>query len=121
MFCGTWKAGLCRLWLHQAIYLMKISQEFDFVFKSYCRKNRFGDRHVRRDDYEVIRAQDSQIIDPSELATTVEPGMVLEISIFLRQNMALQDDKTKCLRCGHINPDAHDWIHWKVPLNYRPC
>jgi hypothetical protein len=73
--------------------LYNIQQEFDFIIKAYCHKNRFGDSHVRRDDYEVIRADDNQIIDPSELASTVEPGMVLEISIFLRRSTAFWDDR----------------------------
>ena len=90
------------------------------MIKGYCCKNRFRDSDVGRDDYEVIRAQDSLIIDPSELGRIVEPGMVLEISIFLRHSAASLSDKNKCLRCGHINLDAHGWIHWKVPLNVLP-
>ena len=76
---------------------------------------------MRRDDYEVIRAEDSQIVDPSKLASMVEPGTVLEISIFLRQNIDPQDDKTKCLRCGHKNMNSSDWIHWKVPITFYAC
>jgi hypothetical protein len=73
---------------------------------------------VTHNDYEVIRGEDNQIIAPSDLARMVEPGMVLEISIFLRENTADEIDKSKCLRCGHINSDVCGWIQWKVHLNF---
>jgi hypothetical protein len=121
MFCATWEVGPSRPQIHLVIYLVKFYQEFDFIIKGYCRKNRSGDSYVRRDDYEVMRAQDSRIIVPSKLASTVEPGMVLEISIFLRQNATAQNDKMKCPRCRYINLNACDWIRWKVPLSFYTC
>jgi len=68
----------------------------------------------------VIRAEDNQIVDPGELASTAEPGLKLEMSIVLRQGTTFQDAKEKCPRCLHMNLDAtvdHGWIQWKVPLN----
>jgi len=120
MFCSTWKVGYCQLHIRLAkrhCHLLNVEQEFDFMIKGCCRKNRFGDQAIMRDDYEVIRAQDSQIINPPDLGRMVEAGMVLEISIFLRQSAASLSDRKKCLRCGHINLDGHGWIHWKVPLD----
>lgn len=95
----------------------QLYQEFDFVIKSYCRKDRLGDGHVMRNNYEVIREEDSQIVCPSELGSIIQPGTILEISIFLRKDIPVQEDKTKCLRYGHINIGAQDWINWKVYLN----
>ena len=70
---------------------------------------------MKRGDYEVIRPEDGQIISRSDLATAVEPGMVLEISIILRQNKTYQDNAKKCPRCNYINYNATgDWILWKV-------
>lgn len=94
-------------------------QEFDFIVKSYCRKDRLGDWHVMRDDYEVVREEDSQIVRPSEFGSVIQPGTVLEISIFLRKNSPFQEVETKCLRCSHINVGARGWIHWKVFLNFK--
>jgi hypothetical protein len=66
----------------------------------------------------VIRAEDNRIVGPSELASAVEPGMKLEMSILLWKATAFLD-KGKCPRCRHINLDVtvdHGWIQWKVPL-----
>ena len=71
--------------------------------------------------YEVIRPEDSQTISPSKFAGSVEPGMVLELSVILRQDEALQDNKNKCPRCHFTNRNAtfnHGWIEWKVILHF---
>ncbi|KIM74459.1 hypothetical protein PILCRDRAFT_14367 [Piloderma croceum F 1598] len=86
MFCSTWKT-------------------FDYIIKGYC-KDRYGDHHVKWGAYEVIRAEDSQTISPSKFAHSVEPGMVLELSIILRQDETLQDSKDKCPRCHFVNRNA---------------
>jgi len=68
---------------------------------------------VKRGDYEVIRPYDGQIICPSEFASTVQPGMVLEISIILRRHEAFQDIKETCPRCCLIMGNAtvaNGWI-----------
>jgi hypothetical protein len=79
-----------------------------------------GHQFIERGDYEVLRTEDHQIISPSELASTVQPGMKLEITIVLRPDTAFQDTKDKCPRCRHINlnvtPDR-GWIQWKVLTN----
>jgi len=65
----------------------------------------------------VMRAADSQPIDPSEFVGQVESGMVLEMSIVLRQRTAYQK---KCPRCGYINMDVavkNGWIEWPVYSN----
>ena len=57
------------------------------------------------------------MIGPSEFASTVEPGMVLEMSIVLRQKIPFQDNKETCPRCGHFNLNVtanSGWIEWKV-------
>lgn len=65
----------------------------------------------------LIRAADSQPINPSECASQVEAGMVLEMSIILRDYaaFAFEDNKPKCPRCGHVNlgvPTRNGWIEW---------
>lgn len=67
----------------------------------------------------MIRADGSHTIGHSEFANTVKPGMVLEMSIVLRQPAAFQDNKQKCPRCHHVNLNVtttSGWIDWKVPL-----
>ena len=72
-----------------------------------------GVSYIKRGDYEVIRAEDSQIIGPSELASMVQPGMKLKISIVMRQRVA---DQRICPRCRYINLQvtASGWIEWQV-------
>jgi len=65
----------------------------------------------------MIRAEDSQIIDRSKFATAVEPEMILEMSIVMRERTVGLDNEKKCIRCGHLNsivvPD-NGWIEWQV-------
>ena len=92
-------------------------QDFNRVITGYCR-DRIGNGYVERGDYQVIDAEDRRI-SPNELAAEVKPGMILEMSIILRQNAAFEDDK-KCPRCKFLNADVtarNGWIEWKVPLN----
>jgi hypothetical protein len=77
---------------------------------------------VRWGDYEVINAEDGQVVQPSEFVSAITPEMVLEISIILRQDERFQYGKQKCPRCNNINLDAtvkNGWIEWKVFLNIR--
>jgi hypothetical protein len=63
-------------------------------------------------EYQVLRAEDSQVIRRSEIAT-VRAEMILEMSIVLRQ--IFQETKGKCPRCNHIdlNPTVNGgWIEW---------
>lgn len=72
---------------------------------------------MERGDYQVIRADNNQVIGWSELPNTVESGMILEMSIILRQETAFQNTKEKCPRCGHVNLNVtanRGWIEWKV-------
>lgn len=64
-----------------------------------------------------MRAEDSQVIDRSQFGSKVDSGMILEISIILRQTVTLHDNKGKCPRCGHINVNViknDGWIKWQV-------
>jgi hypothetical protein len=65
----------------------------------------------------VLRATDSQNIDPSQFAAMIRPGMVLEMSIVLRQKIAFQSNTTVCPRCDHVNLNVavnNSWIAWLV-------
>jgi len=79
--------------------------DFDYIINGYCR-DRFGNRFVERGDYEILRADDSRMINRSEFANAVEPGMVFEMSIVMRRSETVQDNKEKCPRCLHINSNA---------------
>jgi hypothetical protein len=92
---------------------------FDYVVQVHC-KDRVGINFIQRGDYEVLHAKDNQIIDPSEFASTVEPGMKLEMSIVMRQSTA---DQTRCPRCGYFNSQVavcDGWIDWQVFPNLHP-
>lgn len=96
--------------------LISANKDFNYVINGYC-KDRAGNRFIERGDYQIIRAEGSRVIGPSAFARTVEPGMVLEISIILRQATAFQKD---CPRCGRVNSTVTangGWIEWQVSLN----
>ena len=62
----------------------------------------------------MVSAEDNQIISPSIVARTIEPGMVVEMSIVLHQETNFQET---CPRCGHGSSNvtvASGWIEWKV-------
>jgi hypothetical protein len=97
---------------------MLFIQDFDYIVQVHC-KDRVGINFIERGDYEVLHAEDSEIIGPSELASTVAPGMKLEMSIVMRQSTA---DQTRCPRCGYYNPQVaacSGWIEWQVFLNWH--
>jgi hypothetical protein len=84
------------------------------VIQGYCR-GQPGHRLVKQGDYQMIRTQDSQTIDPSEFANVVGPGMTLEMSIILQRRTALQDNKGKCPQCRYVNSTLNvinGWIEW---------
>ena len=61
IFCSTSK--VCNLFLvsHRLGLCIFISQDFDYVFQLY-RRDSVGIEFIERGDYEVLRAEDSQII-----------------------------------------------------------
>ena len=61
IFCSTSK--VCNLFLvsHRLGLYIFISQDFDYVFQLY-RRDSVGIEFIERGDYEVLRAEDSQII-----------------------------------------------------------
>ena len=67
-------------------------------------------------NYELVRAEDNHTMNRSEFGSTVQPGMVLEISIILKRIEAPQDNAEKCPRCGYVNKIASGWTKWKVLL-----
>jgi len=98
IFCSTWR-------------------DFDYVIQVHCRDHQ-GCDFIARGDYEIIRAEDFQIIQPSEFASAVQSGVKLEMSIVMWQKTA---DERKCPRCGHINfpPTAiNGWIECRRCLGH---
>ena len=75
---------------------------------------------MERGDYEVIRS-DGQVVDRSDFASTLEPGIVVEMSIILHRDEPMEDSKGRCPRCKYINRSASTagggWIEWKVSTN----
>jgi len=119
-FCATWEV---RFLLHE-LYIVQshilVSQGFDHIIKGYF-KNRAGSDYVERGDYHILRAEDNQTIASSELGRTVKAGMLLEMSIIMRQTTPLKAHETKCPRCHHTNSDAmliNGWVEWKVSQPY---
>jgi hypothetical protein len=104
---GVLVAGSCHL-------LISPLKDFDYVINGYC-KNRIGDSFIERGDYQVVRAEDTRVINPSEFAAKVKSGMKVEISIVLRRNADFKDAKTRCPRCRYMNfnvASISDWIEW---------
>jgi hypothetical protein len=69
----------------------------------------------------LVRAVDNGSISRSEFASMVEPGMIVELSIVVRQRLAFQEDTEKCPRCDFVNLNvaAHNgWIEWQVHLRF---
>jgi hypothetical protein len=65
----------------------------------------------------MIRAEDCQIISPGEFASSVESGMVLEMSIVLRKRATFEDNEEMCPRCDYVNLNVTSnsgWIEWQV-------
>jgi hypothetical protein len=86
------------------------------MVKRYC-KNRIGDHYVEQGDYHVLQTRDSQIIRPADFASSIEPGMALEMSIILRKGMTFQDSRKNCPRCSsdHTSAAGSDgWVEWLV-------
>jgi hypothetical protein len=76
---------------------------------------------VERGNYQVLSAKNSQTVNQSEIASTVEPGMVLEMTIIMRESTAIQDIQGKCPRCQHINLHSNGnngWVVWQVHLRF---
>ena len=72
---------------------------------------------MERGDYEVIRS-DGQVVDCSDFASTLKPGIVVEMSIILHRDEPMEDSKGQCPRCKYVNRSASTgWIEWKVPTN----
>jgi hypothetical protein len=65
----------------------------------------------------MIRFEDSQIMALSDLAGTIGPGEILEMTIVLRRKMVYQ---RKCPRCGHknLNATTSGWIEWQVAFKF---
>lgn len=63
----------------------------------------------------MIHSEDSRTIGHSEFASSVESGMVIEMSIVLRKRTSFEEKEEKCPRCGYINfniPGYSGWIEW---------
>jgi hypothetical protein len=81
---------------------------------------------VKQGDYQIIHAEDGQMISPLEFAKTVRPGMTLEMSIVLRRRTTLPHSKMQCPQCEYIHSTintAYGWIEWQVASNliYVTC
>lgn len=113
MFCSTWEVSSDCLFLTVGLYIWTW-QSFDYIINGYC-KDRAGNRFIKRGEYEVVGNQDNQIISRSQFPGVVKSGMILEMSIIVRQRTTtLQDHKRTCPRCGHYNSSGSGWIEWQV-------
>jgi hypothetical protein len=74
---------------------------------------------VESGDYGIIRTRDNKFIERSEFPNSVEPGMMVEMSIILLEEKPVlyPKGKSKCPRCSHINVFVtanSGWIDWEV-------
>lgn len=72
---------------------------------------------VQRGDYRILKQDDDRVITPSELSTAIHPGMIVEMSIVLRQQTPKDyiGVETKCPRCNHNNRKFitdNGWMSW---------
>lgn len=67
---------------------------------------------MNQGNYQMICADDSKTIDPSEFANKVVPGMTLEMSIILRRTTAIRDNKGKCPRRSCVNSTINAINGW---------
>ena len=77
---------------------------------------------MEQGDYRILRADDSQTINRLDISGTVEPGMILKMSIVIRRSATFQDNKEECPRCHQINLNAavsNNWIEWQVPYKFH--
>ena len=70
---------------------------------------------MERGDYQILRADDSRI-KRSEFSSTVQPEMVLEMSIIVRQSTDFQNNKEFCPRCRYINSNAAVTDGWVMEI-----
>ena len=95
--------------------LLILWQDFCYIINGYC-NGRVGVNFVKQGDFELIRPEDNRIISPSNFVSAAQPGMVFEMSIVLRQILAMLGDyKTTCPRCHHVNKagdSLNGWIEW---------
>ncbi|KZP08415.1 hypothetical protein FIBSPDRAFT_262250 [Athelia psychrophila] len=79
-------------------------QDFHAVIVGYC-ESFAGDSLVQRGDYRILKQDNNQYIAPSELSTTIRPGMTVEMSIVLRERTPAKHGgaEHKCPRCGRVN------------------
>lgn len=91
------------------------SQDLRYIIRGYC-KNRIGVKLIERGDFALMRSDDYQTVDLHNLAEAVQPGMVLEMSIILREKHMVGHHPRRCPRCDHINnaPLAEKWVEWCV-------
>lgn len=119
-FCSTWKVDINIVCPRPRVSSHVSCQGFNNIINGFC-KDRAGSSFIERGDYKLIRPEDSQVIDPSEFLGTVVSGMVLEMSVIMRQESSCGNSKDKCPRCHHINLNLvgnGGWIEWKVALDF---
>ena len=120
MFCSTWKVTSHYLLFTTASHIFA-NQDFNYIIMGYC-KGYIGGGYVERGEYNMITAEGHTKIGPTEFAREVNPGMILEMSIVLRQRTTY--NRETCPRCHHINLSLathNGWIEWQVILRFYTC
>ncbi|KZP09482.1 hypothetical protein FIBSPDRAFT_239273 [Athelia psychrophila] len=95
----------CKLW-----------QDFNIVITGFC-KDSAGGMLIRRGDYRILSSDDEEFTNPLEIATVLQPGMIVEMSIVLREPVAERygREEHRCPRCNHINSKVitvSGWVSW---------
>lgn len=76
-----------------------------------------GGTLIQKGDYKILSSGDEEFIDPKEFSTVLQPGMMVEMCIVIRQPVADRygSEEHKCYRCNHINIKvitSSGWVTW---------
>ncbi|KAF7983699.1 hypothetical protein HWV62_19625 [Athelia sp. TMB] len=103
----------CRSW-----------SDFHVVVTGFC-KHTPGHLLVQQGDYRILRADDG-VIYPADISTSLHPGMKVEMSIVLHEQVPCwhPGEIRKCPRCQHVNGEnttESGWSSWcVVDYHYKP-
>ena len=75
-----------------------------------------GEEIIQRGDYRILKPDDDQVINRSDLSRVAQAGKTFEMSIVLHQQKhADARDERKCPRCKFLNRKvitASGWMSW---------
>ncbi|KAF7969658.1 hypothetical protein HWV62_26700 [Athelia sp. TMB] len=100
-----------------------IDTDFHTVISGFCRDSA-GYSLVQRGDYRIWNSENDNVISPEDIATSLGPGMRVEMSIVLHAQAEERrsSQAQRCPRCRHLNREVvteSGWLDWISVL--RKC